>query len=160
MRTYIIHCSPIEVNRSHFGDSPSFTHEFHVPNCQFIQFHLCVHYSVQNWDHVLHVMDHLHLQPKQTHGTDFARVRSWAVNGWTKYYRQTLVFSAFLLPPIVALYSNKCANYEGKVQVLNPKLTGTISRIVVKLPQVTITTRDNLIPLVIAVKSSTYLGLV
>uniref|UniRef100_A0A8D8VHQ8 U3 small nucleolar RNA-associated protein 25 homolog n=1 Tax=Cacopsylla melanoneura TaxID=428564 RepID=A0A8D8VHQ8_9HEMI len=93
-------------------------------------------FLMQNWDHVLHVMDHLHLQPKQTHGTDFARVRSWAVNGWTKYYRQTLVFSSLLLPPITALFSKKCSNYEGKVQVLNPKLTGTISRIVVKLPQV------------------------
>lgn len=81
-------------------------------------------------------MDHLHLQPKQTHGTDFARVRSWAVNGWAKYYRQTLVFSSLLLPPISALFGKKCSNYEGKVQVLNPRLTGTISRVVVKLPQV------------------------
>lgn len=44
-------------------------------------------FLMQNWDHVLHVLDHLHLQPKKTHGTDFSRVRSWAVNGWTKYYR-------------------------------------------------------------------------
>ncbi|KAI5740162.1 hypothetical protein M8J76_001123 [Diaphorina citri] len=93
-------------------------------------------FLMQNWDHVLHVMDHLHLQPKQTHGTDLARVRSWAVNGWAKYYRQTLVFSSLLLPPISALFSKKCSNYEGKVQVLNPRLTGTISRVVVKLPQV------------------------
>lgn len=44
-------------------------------------------FLMQNWDHLLHVLDHLHLQPKKTHDTDFSRVRSWAVNGWSKYYR-------------------------------------------------------------------------
>lgn len=44
-------------------------------------------FLMQNWDHLLHVLDHFHLQPKKTHGTDFSRVRSWAVNGWAKYYR-------------------------------------------------------------------------
>lgn len=44
-------------------------------------------FLMQNWDHLLHIVDHLHLQPKKTHGTDFSRLRSWAVNGWTKYYR-------------------------------------------------------------------------
>lgn len=44
-------------------------------------------FLMQNWDHLLHTLDHFHLQPKKTHGTDFSRVRSWAVNGWSKYYR-------------------------------------------------------------------------
>lgn len=44
-------------------------------------------FLMQNWDHLLHVLEHFHLQPKKTHGTDFSRVRSWAVNGWAKYYR-------------------------------------------------------------------------
>ena len=44
-------------------------------------------FMMQNWDHFIHLMDHLHLQPKTLKGTDFSRVRSWAVNGWTKYYR-------------------------------------------------------------------------
>ncbi|GBP24329.1 Digestive organ expansion factor homolog [Eumeta japonica] len=44
-------------------------------------------FLMQNWDHLLHILDHFHLQPKKTHNTDFSRVRSWAVNGWTKYYR-------------------------------------------------------------------------
>ncbi|KAI5706526.1 hypothetical protein M8J75_009000 [Diaphorina citri] len=69
-------------------------------------------------------------------GAEGERNRDWAVNGWAKYYRQTLVFSSLLLPPISALFGKKCSNYEGKVQVLNPRLTGTISRVVVKLPQV------------------------
>lgn len=44
-------------------------------------------FFMQNWDHLLHVLDHFHLQPKKMHGTDFSRVRSWAVNGWARYYR-------------------------------------------------------------------------
>lgn len=52
-------------------------------------------FYMQNWDHLLHVLDHFHLQPKKTHGTDFSRVRSWAVNGWAKYYRLVSI-SAFM----------------------------------------------------------------
>lgn len=42
---------------------------------------------MQNWDHLLHCLDHFHLQPQKTRDTDFSRVRSWAINGWSKYYR-------------------------------------------------------------------------
>lgn len=93
-------------------------------------------FLMQNWDHVLHTLDHFHLQPKQSHGTNFARVRSWTLNGWSHYYRQTLVFSAYPLPQITAVVNRKCKNYAGKVCVINPVLTGTISQVVVQLPQV------------------------
>ncbi|KAI8424989.1 hypothetical protein MSG28_006885 [Choristoneura fumiferana] len=44
---------------------------------------------MQNWDHLLHCLDHFHLQPQKTRDTDFSRVRSWAINGWSKYYRRS-----------------------------------------------------------------------
>jgi U3 small nucleolar RNA-associated protein 25 len=91
---------------------------------------------IQNWDHLLHVFDHLHLQPREAHGTNFARVRSWALNGWSKYYRQTLLFSSVMLPELNAVMSRKCHNYAGKICVVNPEPTGTVCHVVVQLPQV------------------------
>nr|CAD7194998.1 unnamed protein product [Timema douglasi] len=93
-------------------------------------------FFMQNWDHLLHILEHLHLQPRESHGTDFARVRSWAVNGWTRYYRQSMVFSSLTLPEMNSLFNKKCRNYAGKVRVINPVISGTICQVVVQLPQV------------------------
>lgn len=92
-------------------------------------------FYMQNWDHLLHILDHFHLQPKKTHGTDFSRVRSWAVNGWTKYYRQTLVFSSIMLPEIMSVMNKKCQNYAGKVLVHNIPEVGSIQQVLVQVPQ-------------------------
>ncbi|XP_046971418.1 U3 small nucleolar RNA-associated protein 25 homolog [Vanessa cardui] len=92
-------------------------------------------FYMQNWDHLLHILDHFHLQPKKTHGTDFSRVRSWAVNGWTKYYRQTLVFSSIPLPEIMSVMNKKCQNYAGKVLVVNKPDIGSIQQVLVQVPQ-------------------------
>lgn len=91
---------------------------------------------LQNWDHVLHAVDHLNLQPTESHGTDFSRVRSWALNGWTKYYRQNIVISAYPLVEISAMVNKKCSNYAGCVRTINPVTTGAISQVVVSIPQV------------------------
>ena len=48
----------------------------------------------QNWEHILTVLEHLHLHPSKSHGVDFSRVRMWSLNGLAKYYRQTLSFSS------------------------------------------------------------------
>ncbi|KAJ0173596.1 hypothetical protein K1T71_010745 [Dendrolimus kikuchii] len=93
-------------------------------------------FLMQNWDHMLHVLEHFHLQPKKTHGTDFSRIRSWAVNGWSKYYRQTLVFSSVMLPEIKALINKKCQNYAGKVVVENLVDVGSIQQVLLQVPQI------------------------
>ncbi|XP_004924541.1 U3 small nucleolar RNA-associated protein 25 homolog [Bombyx mori] len=93
-------------------------------------------FLMQNWDHLLHVLDHFHLQPKKTHDTDFSRVRSWAVNGWAKYYRQTLVFASVLLPEIKSVLNKKCHNYAGKVLVENPVEVGSIQQVLLQIPQI------------------------
>uniref|UniRef100_A0A1Q3F043 U3 small nucleolar RNA-associated protein 25 homolog n=1 Tax=Culex tarsalis TaxID=7177 RepID=A0A1Q3F043_CULTA len=89
----------------------------------------------QNWDHVLHLMDHLHLQPQSTEHTDFSRVRYWCLNGWSRFYRQTLLLSSHDLPEFRSIFNNKCANYRGKIRVANPVKTGSIRHAILPLPQ-------------------------
>ncbi|KAJ6639233.1 U3 small nucleolar RNA-associated protein 25 like [Pseudolycoriella hygida] len=92
-------------------------------------------FLAQNWDHLLHVLDHLHLQPKSARNTDFSRVRPWCLNGWARFYRQTLLFTSHELPEFRSLFNSRCANYRGKVRVANPIITGSIHHVAVQIPQ-------------------------
>lgn len=92
-------------------------------------------FLMQNWDHVLHIMNHFHLQPKEAHGTDLQRVRNWSINGLSKHYRQTILFSSCKLPNLMAILKNRCMSYGGSVSVVNPIITGTISHVVCSLKQ-------------------------
>ncbi|XP_012535576.1 digestive organ expansion factor homolog [Monomorium pharaonis] len=91
---------------------------------------------MQNWDHLYQVLDYVHLQPKKSHDIDYSRLRSWCVNGWTKYYRQTLIFSSIETPYINTLLSKKCFNYAGQVKVANALEPGSIRDVTIKVPQV------------------------
>ncbi|XP_048831434.1 U3 small nucleolar RNA-associated protein 25 homolog [Brienomyrus brachyistius] len=93
-------------------------------------------FLMQNWEHVLHVMKHLNLQPLDSHGVDFSRVRMWNLNNWAQYYRQTLVFSAVQDPQINSIMSKHCFNYRGQVSVKNLPKTGSICQVLVQLPHV------------------------
>ncbi|XP_065208763.1 U3 small nucleolar RNA-associated protein 25 homolog isoform X2 [Planococcus citri] len=93
-------------------------------------------FLMQNWDHVLHIMDHVNLQPRKSHDTDFSRVRYWAANGWSKYYRQNLIFCSHPSLQISALVSRKCHNYAGCARTANPVARGTISQVVVSIPHI------------------------
>ncbi|NXQ75527.1 DIEXF factor, partial [Quiscalus mexicanus] len=93
-------------------------------------------YLMQNWEHVLHLMKHINLLPLDSHGVDFSRVRMLNLNNWSKYYRQTLLFSALQDPQINSVFNKHCFNYMGQVAIRNVPLTGSISHIVVQLPHV------------------------
>ncbi|KAK3581418.1 hypothetical protein CHS0354_016280 [Potamilus streckersoni] len=93
-------------------------------------------FLMQNWDHVLHIMNHLHLQPSESHGVDFSRVRMWILNGWSKFYRQNLIFSSIQTPEITSLFNKHCHNYAGKLHFSKPVTDGSICQIVTQLPQV------------------------
>ena len=90
---------------------------------------------MQNWEHVLHVLDHLHLLPRDSHGVDFSRVRHWTLNGWSRLYRQTLAFSAIGLAELNSVFSKHCANYAGRLVVQRAPCPGTISNVVTSLSQ-------------------------
>ncbi|XP_021712701.1 digestive organ expansion factor homolog [Aedes aegypti] len=89
----------------------------------------------QNWDHVVHLMDHLHLQPQSTEHTDFSRVRYWCLNGWSRFYRQTILLASHDLPEFRSIFNSKCANYRGKIRTANPVKSGSIRHVVVQVPQ-------------------------
>ncbi|XP_055322541.1 U3 small nucleolar RNA-associated protein 25 homolog [Sitodiplosis mosellana] len=92
-------------------------------------------FLAQNWDHLLHVLDHLHLQPQSARNTDFSRVRPWCLNGWSRFYRQTLLFASHELAEFRSLFNTRCSNYRGKVRLINPIENGSIKHVAVPIPQ-------------------------
>ena len=72
--------------------------------------------QMQNWEHVEYIFDHLNLQPKEAHGCDFSRVRSWYLDGRAKYLRQSILLSAFNFPSLNKLYTSSMLNVAGKVK--------------------------------------------
>nr|XP_057946544.1 U3 small nucleolar RNA-associated protein 25 homolog isoform X1 [Doryrhamphus excisus] len=93
-------------------------------------------FLMQNWEHVLHVMKHMNLQPLDSHGVDFSRVRMWNLNNWARHYRQTLVFSSIQDPQISNILTKQCANYRGQICIKNIPKSGSICQVLVQLPHV------------------------
>lgn len=72
---------------------------------------------MQNWEHVDYLFEHLNLQPREAHGCDFSRVRSWYLDGHAKHLRQTILLSAFNFPALNRLYTQHMLNIDGKVKI-------------------------------------------
>ncbi|XEV00560.1 hypothetical protein FSHL1_005847 [Fusarium sambucinum] len=89
---------------------------------------------MQNWEHVEFIFEHLNIQPKDAHGCDFSRVRNWYLEDWAKFFRQTIILSAFNTPELSELLRLHCHNWAGKVR-LQPEYPGTLSQLGVKAKQ-------------------------
>lgn len=92
--------------------------------------------TAQNWDNLLHIVDHMHLQPRSLREADINRIRFWGLNGLTKYYRQTMLFATHELPEFRGLFHHKCNNYAGRVKISNPIVKGSIRHVIVPLAHV------------------------
>ncbi|EAA32398.1 DUF1253-domain-containing protein [Neurospora crassa] len=89
---------------------------------------------MQNWEHVEFIFEHLNLQPRDAHGCDFSRVRSWYLDDQAKYFRQTVIFSAFNTPELAELQRLYCHNWAGKAR-LQAEYPGVIQYLGVKTRQ-------------------------
>lgn len=72
---------------------------------------------MQNWEHMSNIFETLNRNPNKVL-TDISRVRQWAIQDWSKYYRQTLLFSETNFVELHALMSRYCQNYAGEVSIL------------------------------------------
>ncbi|RCI09319.1 hypothetical protein L249_1430 [Ophiocordyceps polyrhachis-furcata BCC 54312] len=89
---------------------------------------------MQNWDHVEHIFEHLNRQPADAHGCDFSRLRSWYLDDQAKFYRQTVVLSAFNTPELSELLRQHCHNWAGKAR-LQPEYSGVMQQLGIKAKQ-------------------------
>ncbi|KAJ3253893.1 rRNA-binding ribosome biosynthesis protein utp25 [Chytriomyces hyalinus] len=89
---------------------------------------------MQNWDHLQHIFQHLNLTPKSAHDCDFARTKSWYLDGRSALLRQSILLSAFPTPEINALMAKSCKNVDGRIKI-SKVYRGSVGEVVVQVPQ-------------------------
>lgn len=89
--------------------------------------------EMQNWQHVDYVFSHLNLLPKDSHGCDFARARTWYLDGKAKYLRQSIILSDYLTPSISSLASTHLQNVAGRVKY-TPNYEGSMLKVSPAMP--------------------------
>lgn len=94
---------------------------------------------IQNSVNLLHVLKHLNLLPKESHGCDFFRVRLQTLNGMAKFYRQTILLSSVEHMWFEGLiFQNHCFNYNGYLISTTDVKSPAIQHILIPLKMVSV----------------------
>lgn len=89
-------------------------------------------FLMQNWEHVLDVMEHINVMPKKPRKMDVSRIRPWHLENWSKYYRQLIMFTSISVPLVHSFFQSQSHNYQGyltyKHKVDNPQAKKVTSK--------------------------------
>lgn len=89
-------------------------------------------FLMQNWEHVLDIMQHINLIPKKPRKMDVSRIRLYHLEDWSKYYRQLIMFTSISVPLVHSFFQAHSLNYEGyltfKHRVESPQAKQVSSR--------------------------------
>jgi U3 small nucleolar RNA-associated protein 25 len=99
--------------------------------------------SMQNWEHLLHVFEHLNKLPKDAHGCDFSRVQSIFLDGIASSTRQNILFSQLPLPEIHAL-TKRFGNCAGQLRIQRKEYPGLLKKTPLAKPQLHLIQGDSL----------------
>lgn len=111
----IIFASPLGLKMALGTDSKKEDYDF-ISSIEIVIMDQAEAISMQNWEHVEHIFERLNLQPKESHGCDFSRIRNWYLDGHAKFLRQTILLSAYNFPALNKLYTQHMQNVAGKLK--------------------------------------------
>lgn len=72
-------------------------------------------FLMQNWEHILDIMQHINVMPTKPRKMDISRIRLWHLENWSKYYRQLIMFTSITVPLIHSFFQTHSLNYEGYI---------------------------------------------
>lgn len=70
-------------------------------------------FLMQNWEHVLDIMQHINIMPSKPRKMDVSRIRTWHLEKKSKYYRQMIMFTSISVPLVHSFFRANSYNYEG-----------------------------------------------
>lgn len=93
---------------------------------------------MQNWDHVMSVLDCLNQQPKNLNTTDFSRVRYHLLEGQGAYWRQLIFLSTLSNADIVSTFKRYSKSIAGSMKIRRtvPLNKASICDVLLKVKQV------------------------